>query len=152
MIPLPIPLNSIDLNIETSTRFDDLNEFLSTFDDCIALKVTLKNGETFYFERRIEDEQPLDITYLKRMGLKYHNSFGCIKKPFDTEDFIEYKSSSTNGKVRCLIWIADVFFKYGIEIPTEIRQKIMELDDEKFDVLSRNISIMKFMTQRIASD
>jgi len=120
----------------------ELDQLLSHFDECIVLKITLRNNEVFYFERRIEGKR-YNSEEIEQLDLKLYYSFSCVKKPYKTEDYIEVKTTGEHGKVRFLIWCADIFFKYNISIPNFIRQKLILLED--FDVMCRYDKPMNFM-------
>lgn len=119
-----------------------LEELLNCFDNCTVLKINLKGNEVFYFERRIENGY-YTSQEIEDMGLKLHSIFGCVRKPYKTEDFLEVKALGRDGRIRFLIWCADIFFKYNIVVPDIIRQKVLTL--AKFDVISRHNKPMEFM-------
>jgi len=121
----------------------ELEQLLNYFDECVVLKITLRNNEVFYFERRIEGKR-YNREEIKQLDLKLYRSFSCVKKPYKTEDYIEVKTTGEHGKVRFLFWCADIFFKYNIPIPNFICQKLLLLED--FNVMCRYDKPMNFMS------
>ena len=113
---------------------DNLEDYLSLFDNYIGVKVSLDNGESFYFEKLVSRDEKMSYAEHKELGLKFHHIIICVHKPHGTEDFIEMKNFALRGKIRFLIWIADIFYKYNVKVPDIIQNKIMLLNDG-FDVV-----------------